>query len=278
MSPNGTGLPFTFDDEQNCKGMHYPQDDGYYTYSELHYTVWLAFNRACSGGDGAALSQSGVRCTAALKNMWARWQGRRFHPPLSYHQYKLLTFWPSYIVQLPFYAAHSFNSDSHWEALFRSHWAADWLYYNSSAYYGGDDGRYGLAAGPTDRWCSAKDSGYEADYLAGDHSAAGAQGCRLYSPFAVAGYLPASPAQVRSHLLRLLSAGESVMRLEGEREFAVGDFVLLRKSMIEPGWNQETHVTMVDFASELFGLSTLWLGVDFYRNNTAHNWTYLNSA
>ena len=89
---------------------------------------------------------------------------------------------------------------------------------------------------------------------------------------------PQSTPGIILHLIRLLGAGESVMRLEGDREFAVGDFVLLRKSMIEPGWNQETHVTMVDFASELFGLSTLWLGVDFYRNNTAHNWTYLNSV
>ena len=48
--------------------------------------------------------------------------------------------------------------------------------------------------------------------------------------------------------------------------------------MLEPGWDQTTHVTMVDFASELFGLSTLWLGADFYRRFTQHNWTDLLAA
>jgi hypothetical protein len=32
---------------------------------------------------------------------------------------------------------------------------------------------------------------------------------------------------------------------------------------------------MVDFASELFGLSTIWLGADFWRNNTNHNFSQL---
>ena len=55
----------------------------------------------------------------------------------------------------------------------------------------------------------------------------------------------------------------------------VGDFVLLRKSMLEPGWNQNGHVTMVDFSSELFGLSTIWLP-EFYHTYTQHNWTELS--
>ena len=58
-------------------------------------------------------------------------------------------------------------------------------------------------------------------------------------------------------------------------DFVAGDYVLLRRSMLEPGWDQTTHVTMVDFSSELFGLSTLWLGPDFYSTYTNHNWTDL---
>ena len=236
-------------------------------FSELHYTVWLAYSRACVGGD-----PSSDEC-APLAKMWKAWQGRREHPDLSYHDYPLLSDWPSYIVQLPYYAAHSFNADAKWSALFASHWAADWSYYNTSAYFGGDDGRYGLAAGPTDKWCSAKNSGYEADMLAGDDSKPGAQGCRLYSPFAVAGYMPAAPSTIQKHLLALLAAGESVFPTDDE--FMVGDFVLLRKSMLEPGWNQNGHVTMVDFSSELFGLSTIWLP-EFYHTYTQHNWTELS--
>jgi hypothetical protein len=29
---------------------------------------------------------------------------------------------------------------------------------------------------------------------------------------------------------------------------------------------------MVDASSEIFGLSTIWLGADFFRNNTDHRW------
>ena len=52
---------------------------------------------------------------------------------------------------------------------------------------GGDAGRYGLAAGFTDPWCSAKGGGYEADMIVDRGSrqdVPGAQGCRLYSPCA----------------------------------------------------------------------------------------------
>ena len=45
--------------------------------------------------------------------------------------------------------------------------------------------------------------------------------------------------------------------------------------MLEPGWNQNAHVTMVDFSSELFGLATRWLGIDFYKTNTQHDWKEL---
>ena len=46
--------------------------------------------------------------------------------------------------------------------------------------------------------------------------------------------------------------------------------VLWRKSMLHPEWSQGYGLTMVDFSSELFGLSTLWLGAEFWQNNTDH--------
>ena len=135
-------------------------------------------------------------------------------------------------------------------------------------------------------------------------------------------------------LLQLLAAGESVLEIPlttgGGGAAAVGGtasqprslgsgsdsgmaaFVMLRKSLLEPGWNQNAkvggsrvqcakpvdvsvlvrlldiaraylsslllrlsccvlQVSMVDFASELFGLSTLWLpgGSDFYTKYSA---------
>ena len=48
------------------------------------------------------------------------------HSDSSYDGHPLLSDWPSYIVQLPYYAAHSFNSDPVWQRLFASHWSADW--------------------------------------------------------------------------------------------------------------------------------------------------------
>ena len=61
---------------------------------------------------------------------------------------------------------------------------ADWAYYNSSTLNAGDDGRYGLGAGPTDRSCSS--GGYSADQIVKGgpvcpHCKAGSH-CRMYSP------------------------------------------------------------------------------------------------
>jgi hypothetical protein len=71
-----------------------------------------------------------------------------------------------------------------------------------------------------------------------------------------------------------LAAGESVLPVAGTEYY-----VLWRKSLLEPGWspipkpgfaNAGYGITLVDFAAELFGLSTLWLGSDFYQQNTNH--------
>lgn len=268
VDPHGTSIPFTLDDNHGCGALHAPLADGFYDYSELHYTVWLAWGRMC--GD----APPGTCADPAIEAMWTAWQGRRLHPMTAYRSHPLLSTWSSYIVHLPFYSSHSFNADDSWSALFASHWAADREYFGTSAYNAGLSGRYGLGAGPTDRWCSTKDTTYEADMLAGDHASQGAQGCRMFSPYAVAGYLPAAEAVITADLLALLAAGEAVAPIDS---FVVGDYVLLRKSLIEQGWSQNDHVTMVDFASELFGLSTLWLGVDFWRTYSNHTWADLRS-
>ena len=50
----------------------------------------------------------------------------------------------------------------------------------------------------------------------------GYQGCKLYSPYAVAGYLPAAPTTITEHLVALLADGETVMSLNGT-SFASSD-------------------------------------------------------
>lgn len=259
MDLNGDEIPFTFDDDDNCDGLHKVASDGFYGFSELHYAVWLAYENSCAG------YAAGECPNQALDAMWQAWQGRRNHPNIDYQGMPLLSLWSSYIVHLPYYSSHSFNADPVWQSLFKSHWQADLAYYSSDKFYAGDAGRYGIAAGFTDKWCSAKDTGYEADMLVkGD--AQGAQGCRIYSPYAVAGYLPAESDTIKTHLLDLLAAGESVFPLRD----GSGDYVMLRKSLLEPGWNQNDHVSMVDFSSELFGLSTIWLGAEFWQEYTNH--------
>ena len=39
------------------------------------------------------------------------------------------------------------------------------------------------------------------------------------------------------------------------------------QSLIDPAMNWSSYVTTIDIAGELFGLSTLFLGVDFYRDS-----------
>jgi len=175
---------------------------------------------------------------------------------------------------------HAFNSDAVYQQLFRSHWLAEWAQYNSSQYYAGDDGRYGLGAGPVKRSC-AGGVGYAADLFrpfsgpvcptckTGDS-------CRMFSPSSVAGYMPANPEVIKPQLLSLLAAGETVYPLPNS-----GEYVLWRKSLLYPGWTSDppdtyTGVTTVDVSSELFGLSTLWLGADFYKNFTDH-WPQSNT-
>lgn len=264
VDPHGTGIPFTFTENGTCVGLSFPRSDGYYGFHEGHNAVWLAYMRACAGAKKGACGNPGIEA------MWRAWQGRRSHPDTFYRGQPLVSTWPSYIVHLPFYASYSFNADEEWRALFKSMWEADRTYFNSSAYYAGEEGRYGLAAGYTQDWCSLRNASYEADIM--DTNATtedGAQGCRMYSPYAVAGYLPAEPDVIKGQLLSLLASGEAVFPMPGTGDGVSQDFVLLRKSLLDPSWTQE-KVSMVDFSSELFGLSTIWLGVGFFDRYTDH--------
>jgi len=256
VSANGTEVPMLFDSNDHCSALMLPEADGMYGYNEEHYTVWLAYQKACGGQMQGQCSNPGI------ERMWEAWQGRRLAPDHDFQGHPLLSMWSSYLVHLPFYLVHPFNSDPAYVDLFRSHWQADWAYYNSSALYAGERGQYGLGAGPTDPLCSGGTK-YKADLITVNEP--GGATCRMYSPYAVAGYLPAAPEVIKGHLLALLADGETVMSIPG-----TSYHVLWRKSLLERMWTQGYGITMVDFSSELFGLSTLWLGTDFYKNNTNH--------
>eukprot|EP01047_Picozoa_sp_COSAG01_P003237 COSAG01_NODE_94_length_26962_cov_9.110933_21_plen_124_part_00 len=104
----------------------------------------------------------------------------------------------------------------------------------------------------------------------------GAQGCRLYSPYAVAGYLPAEPQLISSHLLQLAADGEAVPCQFGclNSSAAGRDFFMLRGSILEPSFSIEDGVSMVDFASELCGLASYFLP-GFFQTYTNHSWADL---
>eukprot|EP00927_Polykrikos_kofoidii_P040345 TRINITY_DN34509_c0_g1_i1.p1 TRINITY_DN34509_c0_g1~~TRINITY_DN34509_c0_g1_i1.p1 ORF type:complete len:548 (-),score=56.57 TRINITY_DN34509_c0_g1_i1:50-1693(-) len=238
----GQGLPMLEYSDGRCKAVQFPQADGAYNFNEEHYTFWFA-------------SMSNPY-NVPLTNMWARWMQRRLIPNQRYKDHDLLSMWSGYIVHLPFYTTASFNSDETFTELFRNHWLADWQYYNDTT-FAGERGRYGLGAGPTPQWCTAG-SGYHADQI-GD----GSSHCRTISPYIIAGYLPAAPEVIRSQILDLLADGETVYPVPSSPFY-----ILWRKSMLDTSWQGGYGITTVDFSSELFGLSTLWLGMDFYRNYT----------
>lgn len=266
-APDGTFLPSGFSASGQAAVAYPPLADGYYQFNELHYTVWLQYEQACAGAAAGACAAPG----AGNARMWANWQERRLHPNLAYAGFPLLTYWPSYVTQLPFYLCASFSADAAWAALFRASWEADRAYFASAALYSPPP-RYGLAAGPTDRWCSAKNASYEADILAPGSAGAGAQGCKHFSPYAVAGYLPAAPQEVAADLLALLAQGDAVVAVE---DLAAGDVILSRRSLLEPQWSTAAHITAIDFCSELFGLTAHLLGARWFHTHAAHNFTAL---
>lgn len=275
LDGNGTNIPMVVDWADGCSALMPLDKDGYYEFNEEFLAVDFAWQTTCGTQPVGQCSNKGI------ERMWQRWQGRRMHPNHSYKAHPLLSMWSAYVVHLPYYMTHAFNSDPVYSQLFYSHWQAEWEFYNSSQYYAGEQGRYGLGAGPLDASC-AGGRRYAADLflpysgpvcpscVQGDH-------CRIFSPSSVAGYLPAAPSIIRSQILALLATGETVYPLPTKASTEdLGDFILWRKSLLFPGWscggppNTYVGVTTVDVSSELFGLSTLWLGADWYANNTNH--------
>lgn len=254
---NGTGLPMLQTEGGGCLSVLWPAADGFYPFvNEELLAVSISYEKVCG-------TQQSQKCSlAAIEQMWGQVIGRRFHPEVNFSGYNLLTRWPSYSVQIPYYMVHAFNTDPTFSNLFRDQWLAEWAQYNSSVYYG-DSSRYGLGAGPEMTWCSGHE--YFAAQLTDD---ANKGGCRTWSPYAVAGYLPAEPETIKEHLLQMLANGEATLQVPNT------DYhVLWRKSMIDPAKNWSNYITMVDIASELWGLSTIWLGRRFYIQNTDHfNW------
>jgi len=152
---------------------------------------------------------------------------------------------------------NAFNNDKDFVRHFQSHYEADKLYYSSPYFNAGERGRWGLGAGPDQSWCSG--GLYDALKL---ENRPNQQKCRVYSPYSVAGYMPADPENISQDLLDLMADGESTMAFEWEGE----DYhILSRKSMLNPEeWSQGKGQTMVDFSSEILGLSTLWLEPGFF--------------
>eukprot|EP00056_Hartaetosiga_gracilis_P001167 m.42602 g.42602 ORF g.42602 m.42602 type:complete len:594 (+) comp10524_c0_seq3:58-1839(+) len=254
---DGSGIPMVINNTIGCSATEFPEEDGFYQFYENHYTVWLTYEHTC--GEQV---RAGKSCNnTAVATMWEKWQGRRLHPNVAYKSHPLLSLWSCYLVHLPYYLVHPFNSDSEYNSLFQSHWQADMAYYKSPAYNSGRRGMYGMGAGPTAEWCSG--TTYIADRI--DVSDPSSAHCRDYSPYCVAGYLPADKDTILTHLLDLLADGQTVYQLPN-----TAHHILWRRSLLDSSWDQGYGVTMVDFSSELFGLSTLWLGANFFVNNTNH--------
>jgi len=73
--------------------------------------------------------------------------------------------------------------------------------------------------------------------------------------------MPADPDTITKDLLHLLEDGESVVKWTSKDKNGkdVDYHILDRKSLINPDWDMSWGITLVDFSSELLGLSTLWL-------------------
>ena len=68
-----------------------------------------AASRRRSSLDHARVSHTSALCCS------------RHHPDDSYQGFELLSMWSSYLVQLPYYMVHTFNSDPVYQRLFKSH-------------------------------------------------------------------------------------------------------------------------------------------------------------
>merc|ERR1712232_1506681 len=114
-SVHATGIGFLQNTEGHCMDVLWPSSDGYYTFNEMMTTMWLSYNYGCD----KTKNDPNVACNnTELETAWKAWQGRRPHPSYNYFGYPLLSDWSAYIVQIPYYTSHAFNSDPEYMKLF----------------------------------------------------------------------------------------------------------------------------------------------------------------
>ena len=86
----------------------------------------------------------------------------------------------------------------------------------------------------------------------------------MISPYITIGYMPNDPLAIQEQVAQLLEDGDTTLSFRGRDNTSRHWHVLWRASMVDYAWIQGYGVTMVDFSSELFGLSTRWLAPDFF--------------
>lgn len=225
-------------------------------FNEAYVGRWFAYEWACN-----------VKKTDSCKNLQKIWNAvqKVKQKPLKWKNeasetytksQEILSKWGSYVVQLPYYMANSFNADKKFQELFHTSWQAEKDYYTHAPYYAPD--RYGLGAGPTSKWCAG--TGYIADKLGVD------PGCLTYSPHGTVGYLATKDPAVKTNVLKLLEDGETVTLVEDpitKKKHPILD----RRMLLDSKWLPYA-MTMIDMAGELFGLGAYFLGNEFFTENT----------
>jgi len=165
-------------------------------------------------------------------------------------------------VQLNFYLSNPFNTDNKWKKLFDNQWSAEHDFYMSDLYYG-DDFHYGLAAGPAMKRCAGV--AYIADRMwLEEKKPDWSPNCRTWSPYAVAGYMPANPAVISDQLAGMLRNGDAVTYFADAQDN--NRFILNRRSLLYV--NFEPYQTMVDISEEMFGLGYYFLGREWWNTMT----------
>jgi hypothetical protein len=105
-------VPWLYNASSGCTDSFGPAPDGLFDYSEMHWLVWLAHESVC-GPEKSLCSSS-----TPVETLWRAWEGRADQPNYMYAERELLTLWPSYVVQLPFYLVHPFVADKRFTDLF----------------------------------------------------------------------------------------------------------------------------------------------------------------